>query len=160
MQSRWLTDKDTLQHKQHVYELNKSCHQTSEILTHISQCQYCLKPYQYRNMRHRNCKAEITDKQSFPGWGRGKKNLKPFKISQQNVAEIKRNFYHNLIWLHLQREVAETKTLMCWPFLYLYYITISPGDSGGKRYNLVYLKTNCPVQTNQNSLYYFPFGTN
>lgn len=104
-------------------------------------------------MRYRNCKAEIIDKRSFPGWGRGKKYLKPFKISQQNVAEIKRNFYHNFIWLHLQIEVAETKTLMCWPFLTLYYIIILPGDFGGKKYNLVYLKTNCPAQTSKFPLF-------
>lgn len=48
--------------------------------------------------------------------------LKLFKILQKNEADIKREFYHILIGLHFQREVAETRISMCWNLLSSYYL--------------------------------------
>lgn len=48
--------------------------------------------------------------------------LKPFKVPQQNEADIKRDFYHILIGQHFQREVAETRNSMCWTLLSSCYL--------------------------------------
>lgn len=50
-------------------------------------------------------------------------HLKPFKVLQQNEANIKTDFYHHTLnVLHFQRQVAETRTFMCWPLLSSYYL--------------------------------------
>lgn len=103
----------------------------------------------YRNRRDSNYEAKRIDENYFSGWGMP---LKVFKILQQNVADIKRDFYHILFGLLFQGEVAVTRALMCWTLLSSYYLENWEENS--------LLKTSCPAQTNQSSPYPFPFGAN
>lgn len=73
----------------------------------------------YKNGRDSIYKAKRIDGKDFSGWGI------PFKAIQdspKNEADIKREFYHILIGLHFQREVAETRISMCWNLLSSYYL--------------------------------------